>query len=240
MAAKIAVLRHRPATALAAYRYALAQARDSRRSLEQEEQIEPFALALQPLYEEAFALALSNDQPILALAFTEMHSSQLFSVRLGRAIGLTDDPHDIPARLSDRLHARGGRDWTVLRYAWSRDAVWLFALTPEGVGTYHISLDEALAALLVCASPDDSHREFVYRGRSRTQRNALEQGREARRLLFETLIPEPIQNRLSPEHLLVIVPASKLHGLPFHALLDGKEPLIQRARVIYAHSLTSL
>jgi CHAT domain-containing protein len=40
--------------------------------------------------------------------------------------------------------------------------------------------------------------------------------------------------------LLVIIPTYQLYGLPYHALLDGEEPLIERARIVYGHSLDLL
>ena len=52
--------------------------------------------------------------------------------------------------------------------------------------------------------------------------------------LYELLIA-PIRNQLTAEHL-VIVPHTFLHYLPFHALSDGKQYLIDDFSISYAPS----
>lgn len=240
-AGRISALHSKPDLALQAYFRALMEMRGARRTLEHEDQIEPFVLALQPLYEEAFGLAIERAQPMLALTFAELYGAQLLSVRMGRNIDPVHDPRELSEHVTSLLTGQIGKDWTILRYAWHQNDIWLFAITARGVQHYHIPLDpEQTSALQVCASPDDSFREFAYRGSSQNQRNASTLSLQARQQVLQALIPASIRERLSPDHLLIIVPVFKLHGLPFHALLDGATPLVETATVAYAYSLEQL
>lgn len=70
------------------------------------------------------------------------------------------------------------------------------------------------------------------------RRHALELGQRATdsylRQLYDALIA-PIRHRLRGEHL-VIVPHGLLHHIPFHALMDGRRPLIDHFSISYAPS----
>ncbi len=224
--------------ALDAYMKALLQVRKARRGLEEEEQIEQSMLSLRPLYEEAASLAEAEGDPSLVLAVAELYGAQLLSVRLGYPVVDSDTLNvvELPATLSQLLTSRLGREWTVLRYVWHGDALWVFALTPEGLEQYPVTLNaETRMDLRACASPDDSFRRAAYLHQGQTG-----MGRESRRRLFECLFPRPVRDRLSPAHMLVIVPSQQLHGLAFQALLDGDAPLIERSCVLYAQSLDLL
>ncbi len=241
LVAQMADLRGQDDQAMAAYLDALSQIRAARRSLSREDEAAHFVIMLQAVYDEAFDVALRSDDPGLGLAVVELYGGQLLSVRLGREAAAQDEPHALPARVTSLLGERLGDAWTVLRYAWHRDDLWLFALTPTGLERHAVRLDaEARLALRLCASPDDSFRTFIYRGESRFQGDTTAIGRDRRRYLLRALLPGSIRARLEPGHTLIVVPSHQLYGLAFHALLDGDEPLIERACVVYAHSLDLL
>ncbi len=238
---QIAALQHRPDKALAAYLSALQHACDARRSLEWEEHSERFVQSLEPLYERAFGAALELNRPETALALAEIHGAQLLSVRLGHESSFMGDAHDLPAMVTGRMRVRLGDSWTIFRYAWHRNGLWLFVLHPSGLEYYPIPLRDHRLALQMCSSPDDSFRRFAYLDNAGTPDDPHPISANFRRQLFESLVPEATRNRLRPDHTLVVVPSHRmLYGLPFQALLDGNEPLILRTQILYAQSLDIL
>ena len=218
---------------------ALYEVRDARWNLDEADHIQAFILALQPAFDQAFELAIDLSDPRAALIATELYGSQLLSARIGEPISpARSDLADLPTTLSTQLNGRLGKNWTILRYLWQKDDLWLFTLTPEGIDYYAIPLlPRTRSALRMCASPDDSFRRFMFRRDDPEQySSALEQ----RRRLFDVLLPQAIKDRLQPDHALIVVPSYQLHGLAFNTLLDGNEPLLERARVLMVQSLTQL
>jgi CHAT domain-containing protein len=126
----------------------------------------------------------------------------------------------------------------VVHYAWHREDIWVFTITPDGVEAHRARIDSmANADLDVATRPDISFREFVYLGRSLLQENAGRRSRAIRRKLMEVLIPDWVREGDDPNHMMIIIPANRLHGLAFQALLDGDTPLIEKTAVMYAPSL---
>jgi len=237
--ARLMKQRGQPREALETSIAALYEVRDARWNLDEEEHIQAFILALQPAFDQAFRLALDLPDPTAALIATELYGSQLLSTRLGELVSpARRDLTDLPADLSTQLNAWLGDNWTVLRYLWHKDNLWLFTLTPEGINYYAIPLlPQTRLALRMCASPDDSFRRFTFH---RENQERYASGVEQRRRLFNVLLPESVKDRLGSEHTLIIVPSHQLHGLAFNTLLDGDAPLLERARVLIVQSLTQL
>ena len=234
--ARIAEERGQLTDALAAYIGSLLQVHTSRRFLEEEQQAHRFVLSYQTLYDHAFELALDLDDPAEALLIAELHGAQLLATRLGlRDSGI--DPRAVPALLRRALGEHLGTDWTVLRYAYHNGKYCLFMLYPEGFAAIRLHLDaRARMVLRLAATPGESFRRKAYQGSE--QGSVI--GPEGRRRLFEALLPPPTRKYLHPDHTLIVVPTGPLHGLAFHALLDGDAPLITRTRVLYAPSLELL
>jgi tetratricopeptide (TPR) repeat protein len=241
LSARVARSGGRQERALTAYLEALQHIRAARRSLMHEDEAAHFVFALQAVYDEAFALALELNNTSAAFDIAEWYGGQLVSVRLGRQ-GLSDaGPGALAGAVTELLCEQVGEAWTILRYVWHRGDLWLFALAPGDLARYHIRLDaRATAALRLCASPDDSFRQFAYLGKAPLQNNAAAIARDGRQLLYSVLLPDPARRRFAPEHTLIIIPSRQLHGLPFQALLDDNQPLIEQTRIIYAPSLDVL
>ncbi len=241
--AHVGMLQGHHRQALKAYHDALTAIRSARRTLAREVDAQHFVLALQSVYEEAFELALRLDDPLETLAIAETHGGQLISARLGSKLTCESDgdPHKLPIQTTTLLDAYLPEGWTVLRYAWHKDKPHLLTLTGEGVHYHNLNLDaEARMALRACTSPDDSFRRFVYEGTSQVQDNAADMSCHTLQRLCEALLPQEVRSRLTPDHTLIIIPTHHLHGLAFHALLEGRVPLIERTRVLYAPSLELL
>lgn len=226
-------------SALASSLEALHEVRNARWNLRDEMHIQQFILALQPAFDEAFNLAMDLPDPERALVAVELYGSQLLNVRLGElSSGPQRDPTNLLKDLIQHLHVHLGSDWTVLRYLWHDNDLWLFVLTPEGLTYYAIPLlPQTRLALRTCASPDDSFRRYAFRQEDNDQ---YERGTDQRRRLFDVLLPQIVKNRLGPDHTLIIVPSYQLHGLAFNALLDGDQPLLTRSRIMIVQSLTQL
>lgn len=240
IAARQAQLSGRSAAALGDFTAALGELRAARRSLENEDQAQQLVLTLRPLYEQAFALAIEQDDPARALRIAELYGAQMIDVRLGAPFAPSPAVSEPAESNYDSLRAalsrRLGRAWTVLRYAWHDGGLWAFTLTPDDLSCEPIPLDaRARLALKLCASPDDSFRQRAYFDRTR---GGL--GVDARRALFERLLPASVRDGLSPAHTLIVVPSGQLYGLAFGALLDGDMPLIGRAVIGLTPSLELL
>lgn len=235
--AQIAGAQDRAADALDAYLEALLQVREARRSLRQEHCAQQLALAQQTTYDEAFRLALALGEVQQALLVAELYGAQIAALRQGtREVQI--DPRAMPGPLAQRLSAHVGREWTVLRYAYHLGQYWLFVLTPTGLDLHPVRLDAgARLALRLATSADDSFRRRAYLNGGSAQ-NGL--SGELSQRLFEALLPAAVRERLHPDHTLIIVPAYRLHGLAFHALLCGGAPLVEMARVLYGQSLEQL
>lgn len=227
--------------ALSAYISALDEIRLARRSLDFEEYIEQFVRALEPVYFEAFEQAIELENCLEALVIAELHGNQLLGIRLGHRAAEERDLRTLPEQLTTALNAKLGYEWTILRYAWGKDHIRLFVLTPGELTWYKIPLDRAVQmALRLCSSPDISFRQFAFLDDPQLQPGTSGQGKLTRQQLYNCLFPEAVRQRLHPDHTLIIVPTHQLHGLPFQALIDGDSPLIEKTQVLYTHSLSTL
>lgn len=136
-------------------------------------------------------------------------------------------------RLRRALSGVAPSGWTCLSYAWSGARLLIFALDENGLQVYECEPGPIeLLALDLGTSPEPDRRRQVYAS-SRAGQVYLQR-------LYDLLIPQAIRSRLSPDCLLAIVPAGRLHGLPFAALNDGQAHLAQRATLVHAPSLAAL
>jgi tetratricopeptide (TPR) repeat protein len=239
--ARVAVLEKHQLQATHLFLSALQHMRNARITLEYEDHIEYFVRDLNPLYEDSFRLAVGLDDPTLALMIAELYGSQLLSVRAGYAAQRSPNPQDVVNRIRELMTRRLGANWTVLRFAWHSDSLWCFQINSEKFDARRIQLSPALLSdLRAAANPDISFRQFTYKGLLHSQDNAAQRSLVIRGRLFDSLLPDWIRSLNAPNHVLVIVPSGQLHGLAFHALLDGDVPLIERTAVLYAPSLQFL
>lgn len=229
--------------ALDAYLNALLYIWLARRSMLHEEEMAHFVMSIQQTYDDAFETAVETKNVPAMLTIAERHGSQMLHSHI-ESIALSNPiSADLTQAVSDALSLSLGDDWTILRYYWHRDSLWLFALTPERLESYPALIEpEARMALTLCTRPDKSFRQYAYgdgKNDSPLSGNG-EDGHEHRRRLYSTLLPQPVRERLHPDHTLIIIPSQHLYGLAFHALLDGDMPLIEQTRMLYAPSLEML
>lgn len=138
-------------------------------------------------------------------------------------------------RLRRQLSDVAPAGWTCLLYHWLRDELLIFVIGEEAIELRRLRLgpmDEL--ALDLCTSPQPDRRRLMYGAGHGSS------GFAHLKRLREVLLPVSLRERLTPEHLLMILPAGRLHNLPFQALTDGQVYLCQQATVAYASSLTSL
>jgi len=127
--------------------------------------------------------------------------------------------------------------WAALAYYLTEGRLVIIYLDAGRVQAYTRDLsDYDRLVLRQCVNPEPERRELIYRNTVRGFRVASAPGRAYLRHLHQLLIPAPLLES-SPPEMLVISAHGALHGLPFHALLEGDTPLIERAPVLYAPSL---
>lgn len=134
-------------------------------------------------------------------------------------------------------HARWGKRWTALEYYLSGQDLTVACLDPNNLRVETVRLTaEHRAALDRCAGTDPSLRQLAYRGLagkgSPVTAHYLAQ-------LGEKLIPARVR-ALRGEHTLIVAPHGQLHYLPFHALTDGENFLMERFELVYTPSLQIL
>ncbi|MEK7276378.1 MAG: CHAT domain-containing tetratricopeptide repeat protein, partial [Chloroflexota bacterium] len=148
--------------------------------------------------------------------------------------GANENPGAPPFNLENlrrQLASAAPGGWTCFVYHWLDDQLLIFTLTAAGV---HLCrrrlspLDDL--ALDLCAAPPPDRRRMIY---------GTAAGRPHLKRLLGLLLPESFDPP-SPNHLIVIIPAGRLHSLPFHALADEQSALCQRATLAYAPSLATL
>ncbi|MEW5719144.1 MAG: CHAT domain-containing tetratricopeptide repeat protein, partial [Chloroflexota bacterium] len=166
-------------------------------------------------------------------ALSQAYESVVTRLRLA-ATGLAGVAAPAPFAL-DRFRAaasaRLGNAWSALDYFLSGDELAIAVVTPTEVRVERKTLSRYDRAILdKCSSQETDLRELVYRGTLRGS-DAPSPGANYLRHLDRLLIPARL------ERTLIISPHRSLHALPFHALLDGNEFLLERHTIVYAPSL---
>ena len=149
-------------------------------------------------------------------------------------------PFDLAA-VRAHLNQTNPAGWTILAYYWLDQQLVTFMVTADHVQCWETQPQPLnRLALELCTTSTASHRRLLYHVTPPTTTRAAQASRTYRQALYQWLIPVAVQARLTPEHLLLIVPAGPLHGLPFQALLAGPTHLAEQATVLLAPSLHSL
>lgn len=137
----------------------------------------------------------------------------------------------------DKAWARWGKRWTALEYHLSGDDLTLARLDSDELKIERVRLTPRdRAALARCAGTDPSLRELAYRGLANAGSPVTS---DCLRQLGDKLIPTQVRT-LEGEHTLIIAPHGHLHYMPFQALMDGDDYLIDRFNLVYTPSLQIL
>jgi CHAT domain-containing protein/tetratricopeptide (TPR) repeat protein len=135
----------------------------------------------------------------------------------------------------DQLQTRLGADTALVEYFSLGEELLAFVVTDEGIGVARdLGNEQEIRAAL-----DSLHFQLgsLRYGSEKTQRHLprlLERARHYLTKLYDSLL-RPMESRLG-ERRLVVVPHRALHYVPFHALHDGAEHVIERREVCYAPS----
>lgn len=189
-----------------------------------------FTLHMQPVFEQAVEVQLAATDPggeVVRIALAQQIVEAYRQAEVQSALGAdcvppreavqpselrTDEILLYPILLQDRIeliYVQGGPDGTQYRRLPANRAA-----------------DRATVAALVEAMVDSTSGE------------PNEAWRAPARQLYQLLI-QPIEDRLSPDGALVIIPDGPLRALPFAALLDGQGRfLVNRTRISVAPALT--
>lgn len=148
------------------------------------------------------------------------------------------------AALRAGLSCAAPAGWTCLAYHWSGDRLCIFLVTDTTVEVIQRDLRPLdHTALDLCTAPEPDRRRLMYREaspRDGGDGRPTHVGAAHLKRLHDLLLPGALSDRLSPDHRLAIIPAGRLHSLPFHALHDGDAYLCERATLICAPSLAAL
>lgn len=140
----------------------------------------------------------------------------------------------------EAMATRWPGSWGSLAYYISGSQLTILYLDAETViaRTKSLTLFEE-KLLRICTSSHETRRADVYQREVGHDTGASPDGGSAfLRHLYPLLIPEEVQERLSPERLLIIVPHGILHALPFHTLQSPEGSyLVQQVIAVYAPSL---
>ena len=128
----------------------------------------------------------------------------------------------------------------LLAYFIAQGDIFVFGIRKNEIWAVPLTATEAE----ITAAMDDLHFQFnkFQYGEAYQKRHAASMRRmadEALSRLHEMLIA-PFVERLAETEALVIIPHRHLHAVPFHALFDGQNYLIDRHTVSYAPSTTIL
>ena len=139
----------------------------------------------------------------------------------------------------EMAHARWGNKWAALNYYFSGGTLTTVYVDSENVQVESAPLsDYDQYVLRLCTSTRPDEREAIYRGTVRGNR-APALGAKYLRTLSEKLIPRRV-HALRGEHTLIIAPHGSLHRLPFHALMDEGQHLLERFTFVYTPNLEAL
>lgn len=165
--------------------------------------------------------------------------ARLFRARPFWALTTQPAPFSLEAFREKMLHA-GPTAWGALVYHLSGSNLTMCYLDDKTIFSKHKKLNALeLRQLEICTSPHLTKRSQVYGGPlGDDEFTAPGMGTTFLRQLYSLLLPEAVQERLSPERLLIIVPYGPLHNLPFHALRSPLDVcLTQQSTIVYTPSL---
>ncbi len=116
----------------------------------------------------------------------------------------------------------------ILSYFLSQEKLVVFLITAEGLSFHELPLEKALLERLLMLVPAHLEPQGWADLRKPPQQVIL-------RLLQKlyTLLLRPIENSIQSYKHVVVVPYGILHNVPFHALHDGTQFLIERVQVSY-------
>ena len=119
--------------------------------------------------------------------------------------------------------------WAALAYYLDGDELYTFYLDEHDLEAWQRRLERYDALVLAQATdPSPGRRMQTYGARG----NGLSNGLMLLRHLRQVLIPAAVEERLSPQRPLWIVPHGRLHHLPFH-VLPSRKPCPSDARASY-------
>ena len=161
-------------------------------------------------------------------------------LRLARR-GLSGVPSLAPfsiAPFREMAQARWGNRWAALDYYLAGDDLTIAYLDPDEVRIESVRLTgDDYSVLRRCAGTNPDLRALVYRGLGGDGASPV----SARYLrhLADKLIPAKVRASTG-ERILIIAPHGPLHHLPFHALMEGDNYLVDRFDFLYTPSLQTL
>ena len=136
-----------------------------------------------------------------------------------------------------RQFDRFGQPWQALVYYLSDDHLIGWRCTSRGVQCWERQLTSYDRwALEVCAQPDQASREYAYERPAATLYSSSPLADPLKRLA-ELLLPNDLEQSLTPDTLLIIALAGPLHTLPFAVLPLQGQPLIAHATLLVTPSL---
>ncbi len=170
-------------------------------------------------------------------ALSQAYESVVARLRL-TSNGLTGVSSPAPFTL-DRFRelatARLGAHWAALDYYLSGDDLTCLVVQPTRLARSSKKLDKYDRAILEnCVSQEHDLREMVYSGTLRGY-PAPSPGVDYLSHLYHLLVPGELD-----AEVLIVAPHGPLHALPFHALKDGDDFLIQHHTLVYTPSLQAL
>ena len=134
----------------------------------------------------------------------------------------------------EEIQALLPRDSTLIEYFAVGDQLLAVVLKYDGIEIMPVTLLRRTTSLLQMLRSQLSKLHLDPSHVRRFERALFEATQSHLQELYAELI-EPIQTRISGKHI-IFVPHGILHSLPFHALFDGRQYLIDMASVSYAPS----
>jgi CHAT domain-containing protein len=137
-------------------------------------------------------------------------------------------------KFRNATNAAFGVDWTALDYYLADDTLTVVVVSPTETRVERKALSTYDRAILEqCAGSEPDLRELIYRGTLRGA-EVPSAGASYLQRLYSLLIPGGLGTTL------IISPHGVLHGLPFHALMDGATYLIEQHTLVYLPCLQAL
>ncbi|MGB8647110.1 MAG: CHAT domain-containing protein [Anaerolineae bacterium] len=164
--------------------------------------------------------------------------SRLRLLRRGLAGTSSLSPFDLAA-FREMAQARWGERWAALDYYLDDRNLTIGYIDAHTNQLDRIALSDYDEFMLrQCAETQADRRELVYRGTLQGRR-APADSRKPLQYLTHKLIPASLLAGRD-ERTVIVSPHGLLHQLPFHALMEGEQYLLERIEFIYTPSLQAL
>ncbi len=165
-------------------------------------------------------------------------ANQLRLRQRGMAGTPTLEPFDLAA-FREMAAAQWGSAWVALDYYLARGWLYLVYLDPDRVQVFRRHWGHAQRfALDQCAATHRDLRESTYHGTLHGM-GVPTDGAYFLSYLAEQLLPAALLESRG-ERTVILSPHGMLHQLPFHALLDGETPLLERFTFVHTPNLQAL